>query len=99
VQNRAGFSRQSQGDTIYYVLPEAWRNDVLAGHDASLIAREMVRRGMLKANADGKPQTAHQLPDGKPKRKVYVVLPAIFEGAPAEPGENPQEPSYATKDD
>lgn len=82
VQNRAGFWRQGDSGPIYYVLPEAWRNDVLAGHDAGLIAREMARRGMLKANADGKPQTAHQLPDGKPKRKVYVVLPSIFETVP-----------------
>jgi hypothetical protein len=59
----------------------------------------MARRGMLKVNGDGKPQTPQQLPDGKRKCRVYVVLPTIFEGTPPEPGENPQEPTYATKDD
>ena len=48
-----------------------------------MIARELVKRGMLKATADGKPQTKQRLPDGS-ERKVYVVLPTIFsgEGAP-----------------
>jgi putative DNA primase/helicase len=77
VQNRAGYSRSEEGGLAYYVFPEAWKSDLLAGHDASLIAREMVKRGMLKANADGKPQTKQRLPDGN-ERKVYVVLPAIF---------------------
>lgn len=79
VQNRAGFSRSDNGGATFYVLPEAWRSDVLAGHDAGLIAREMARRGMIKATADGKPQTKQRLPDGS-ERKVYVVLPTIFNG-------------------
>ena len=79
VQNRAGYSRADDGGTAYYVLPEPWRSDVLGGHDAGMIAREMVRRGMLKATGDGKPQTKQRLPDGS-ERKVYVVLPTIFSG-------------------
>ena len=77
VQNRAGYSRADDGGTAYYVLPEPWRSNVLGGHDAGMIAREMVRRGMLKATADGKPQTKQRLPDGS-ERKVYVVLPTVF---------------------
>jgi putative DNA primase/helicase len=79
VQNRAGYSRPCDGGTAFYVLPEAWRADVLAGHDAGMIAREMVKRGMVKATAEGKPQTKQRLPDGT-ERKVYVVLPTIFSG-------------------
>jgi hypothetical protein len=45
-----------------------------------MIAREMVKRGMLKATADGKPQTKQRLPGNGGERKVYVVLPAIFSG-------------------
>ena len=82
VQNRAGYSRPDEGGTAHYVLPEAWRSDVLAGHDAGMIAREMVKRGMVKATADGKPQTKQRLPDGS-ERKVYVVLPTIFSGEAA----------------
>jgi putative DNA primase/helicase len=77
VHNRAGYSRSDEGGTAFYVLPEAWRNDVLPGHDAGMIARELVKRGMIKATADGKPQTKQRLPDGS-ERKVYVVLPTIF---------------------
>ena len=79
VQNRAGYSRPDDGGTAFYVLPEAWRADVLAGHDAGMIARELAKRGMVKATSDGKPQTKQRLPDGS-ERKVYVVLPTIFSG-------------------
>lgn len=82
VQNRAGFARKTDHGLAYYVTPEAWRSDILAGHDAGMIAREMARRGLLKTTADGKPQTKQRLPDGA-ERKVYVVLPAIFEGGSA----------------
>lgn len=78
VQNRAGFSRPdaADGTTYYYVLPEAWRTAVLPGHDAGLIAREMVQRGLLKVTADGKPQVKQRLPD-RSEMRVYVVLPAL----------------------
>ncbi len=79
VQHRAGYSRPDDGGTAFYVLPEAWRTDVLPGHDAGMIARELAKRGMIKATADGKPQTKQRLPDGS-ERKVYVVLPTIFSG-------------------
>jgi hypothetical protein len=67
------------GGTAFYLLPEPRRSDVLPGHDAGMIARELVKRGMIKATADGKPQTKQRLPDGS-ERKVYVVLPTIFSG-------------------
>ena len=79
VQNRAGYSRSVDGDTEFYLLPEPWRNDVLPGQDAGMIARELAKRGMIKTNTDGKPQTKQRLPDGS-ERKVYVVLPTIFSG-------------------
>ena len=79
IHNCAGFWQSK--DNTFYIYPEAWKADVLAGQDASLIAQEMVRRGFLKANTDGKPQTKQRLPDGS-ERRVYVVLPAIFKGEP-----------------
>ena len=79
VQNRAGFSRPdaADGTTYYYVPPEAWRTAVLPGHDAGLIAREMVQRGLLKVTADGKPQVKQRLPD-RSEMRVYVVLPTML---------------------
>ena len=52
---------------------------MLPGQDASLIAKVMVKRGFIKANSDGRAQTKQRLPDGT-ERKVYVVLPSLFEG-------------------
>jgi hypothetical protein len=65
-----------------------WRTEILAGHDAGLISREMARRCMLKTNADGKPQTKQRLPDGT-GRKVYVVQPAFFDGGASEGSAEP----------
>jgi uncharacterized protein (DUF927 family) len=78
VQNRAGFSREGADGITYYITPEAWCRDILAGHDAGMIARAMAARGLLKVNADGKPQTKQRLPDGR-ERKVYVVLPSLVD--------------------
>ncbi len=85
VYQRAGYWRKCDGDDVtYYVLPEAWRQEVLPGHDAGLIARELGRRGMLKTTADGKPQTKQRLPDNT-ERKVYVLLPTLFNDEEAAP--------------
>jgi putative DNA primase/helicase len=81
VQNRAGFRRYIEGGKgrmDFFIFPEAWKRDILGGQDADLIAREMVKRSLIKVNADGKPSTKQRLPDGT-ERKVYVVLAAILE--------------------
>jgi hypothetical protein len=38
----------------------------------------MLERGYLKRGSDGKPQVPETSPEGE-KRRVYVVLPALFE--------------------
>jgi putative DNA primase/helicase len=77
VQNRAGFYRPEEGGNTYLVLPNIWRMDILAGHDAGSIARAMIERGMLKPGPDGKPQRPETI--GGKKQRVYVVLPALFD--------------------
>lgn len=52
-----GFVGEWTGRSIITSSP-GLRHDIPGGRDHTLIAREMVRRGMLKANADHKPQTS-----------------------------------------
>ena len=79
MHQRCGFSQNVDGGPQYFILPEAWKSEVLAGHDAGRIARALADRGHIKVIADGKPAITHRLPDGT-QRKVYVILPTLFEG-------------------
>ena len=51
--NRAGFRRlenEGQGENWeYYVLPEAWRSEICAGFDATIIAKAMIAKGWMAA--------------------------------------------------
>jgi uncharacterized protein (DUF927 family) len=76
----AGYRRPAKsGDgTEFFILPTIWNSEVTAGFDARALAAEMVRRGFLWPDKDGKPQSRHSLP-GRPKgSRAYLVLPALL---------------------
>ena len=89
VINRVGFVERSYRDyndqnqivvlgpdePVYYIFPDAWKNTVCKGYDATMLARELRRRGVLDADPDGK-NLARKicLPDGT-RRRVYVLRP------------------------
>lgn len=67
--NRAGFRRAvdtetgtSGSMTEFFVLPEVFRSELVAGFDSTWAARELVNRGLLRPGSDGKPQSTHRLP-------------------------------------
>ena len=73
--NRAGFRRldgePSSGRWTYYVLTEAWRNEVCQGLDHKAIAREMHRCGWLSGDA-GHHTRKERIP-GHGGLRVYVI--------------------------
>ena len=75
----AGYRRIVDGATEFFILPEVWRTEVAAGFDPGALAKEMVRRGFLRADpGDGKPACRCSLP-GRPKgARAYHVMPALF---------------------
>jgi len=59
----------------YYVLPNAWRDELTKGSDSKTIASEMAKRGPLIRGE--KLQTKKRSPEGKSVR-VYYLSPSIL---------------------
>jgi uncharacterized protein (DUF927 family) len=79
--NRAGFRRKGDdGRWEYFVLPEAWKSEVCAGHDARVLAKELTRRGFLVPSSDGKPQSTHRLPGMGAKRCYHLSAQIVSDG-------------------
>ena len=79
--NRAGFRRAAaDGGTEYFILPEAWKTEVCAGHDAVTVAKALAAAGMLKVGSDGKFQVKDRLPGSANPVRCYHVLASIMGG-------------------
>ena len=81
VLNRVGFrQRSADGGTEYFILPEAFRAEVVKGHSPRRAAAVLRKAGWLRSN-DGKNSVVRALPE-LGRRRVYVVsLPEDDEAA------------------
>jgi putative DNA primase/helicase len=82
INNRAGWRRRvipddTQSGWEYLVLPEAWKNDLCAGFNASTIARVLRDKMLLVGGSDGKTSTTITIP-GHPKMRIYRLSGAIL---------------------
>lgn len=78
--NRAGFRKAgADGMTEFFILPEVWRDEVLAGFDAQAIGRALAERGVLVRGEGGKLQSKPRLPGMGPSR-CYLIASRIFNG-------------------
>jgi putative DNA primase/helicase len=75
--NRAGF-RRTIGDngTMYYVLPNVWRQKICKGINSTMIAKAMADANWLYPDSDGKFSRPERIP-GHGRTRVYVILPAF----------------------
>lgn len=78
VANRAGYRKGSGAEREWWVLPEVWRHEICAGHDAQFVARVLADAGMLRTQADG---LQCKVRVGNATHRAYVVTASIFEGA------------------
>ncbi len=69
--NRLGFVRLEDGRQIFYVLPEAFKNDVCKGLDAAFVARTLRDAGALITSGK-KLQKKHRLP-GMGPTNCYII--------------------------
>jgi putative DNA primase/helicase len=74
--NRAGFRRDTDAGAEFFVLPECFREELCAGLDAPALARELVTRGYLKPDAQGRTSVNHKVSGAS--IRVYHFLPAIL---------------------
>ena len=81
--NRVGFRRRVSGDSDerweYWILPEAWKNEVCKGLDAKRTADLLAARKFLLGSTERHRAALETIP-GEGKRRVYRVSGAILEG-------------------
>jgi uncharacterized protein (DUF927 family) len=79
--NRAGFIRKKAGSVIEYcIFPEVFTDEVCVGYGAQAVCRALIDRGaMPDPGKDGKNAQLRYAPFEGKTRRVYVVLPSIFE--------------------
>lgn len=79
VRDRCGFRIEADGEgTIFYVLPEAFRREVCAGHSPDLIVRIARTYGALIEGEGGRPQKKVRLPDYPGGTRVYALRPDLL---------------------
>jgi len=77
--NRVGFRREQHGDTLYYILPEAWKREVCKGFDHQMIARALLERDILVPGEAGHLQKKVRLPGMRNPARCYVLQSSIME--------------------
>ena len=81
IVNRAGFrTRQGVGDDDgweYYVFPETWTQEVCAGFDAKLIARQMIERGWMEPG-EGRNLAKRKRVTGHGNPRLYTIGPSFL---------------------
>ncbi len=64
-------------ETEYLIEAAVFRKDVCAGFDHKIVAKALMKRGVLMPRSDGYPYRQEYIP-GHGKFMVYRVLPSIF---------------------
>jgi len=85
VRNRAGFRKLENNKWQYFVLPQAWKNDLAKGYDASVLAKAMIERGLMHRGRDGRSSILKNIP-GHEKTRVYHLPPSILSDTEAVSG-------------
>jgi uncharacterized protein (DUF927 family) len=78
VPNRAGYRKADGAEREWWILPEVWRSEICAGHDAQFVARVLEGLGMLRRQAEG---LQCKVRVGGGTLRAYVVTAAILAGA------------------
>jgi putative DNA primase/helicase len=78
VPNRAGYRKADGAEREWWILPEVWRSEICAGHDAQFVARVLEGLGMLRRQAEG---LQCKVRVGSGTLRAYVVTAAILAGA------------------
>jgi hypothetical protein len=83
VINRAGFRRiDSEGNTMFLVLPEAFR-EICEGFNIRAAAKILIEKGVITPGKNGRSQVTARLP-GMGIKKVYSINASIWQEREAE---------------
>ncbi|MGA4104370.1 DUF927 domain-containing protein [Ralstonia nicotianae] len=77
--NRAGFYKtDDNGTRIYFVLPEAFKNEICKALDHKTVERTLLAKGWIKKGGDGRPTDKPNLP-GMGRTRCYVFTSRMWE--------------------
>lgn len=95
INNRVGYWKMENGEKIFYVLPEQFKNELCKGYDSRKVARALLAHNLLEHDT-GKSIKTVRLPCRKNAVKVYAIRESIFsqetdifEGNKGNKGNNP----------
>lgn len=77
INNRVGYWKIENGEKLFYVLPEQFKNEVCKGYDSRKAARALLAYNLLEHDT-GKASKTARIPSRKNAVKVYAVKEAIF---------------------
>lgn len=82
VINRVGYRRRENGEAVFLVFPEEFRQVVCAGCNYKMLAGELIRRGLIEAQP---PHQTRKLRN--PEGRFYVVRASILSGDTGDSGD------------
>ena len=85
VSNRAGYRRRENGEAVFLVFPEVFRQEVCAGFNVGMICTELKRAGVLLSEG-GRHTRNVRTPDGQ--RKLFVLTSSVLGGNTGNGGNN-----------
>lgn len=77
INNRVGYWKIDNGEKVFYVLPEQFKNEVCKGYDSRKVAKALLDQNLLDHDTDKSSKTA-RIPSCKKPVKVYAVKESIF---------------------
>lgn len=77
INNRVGYWKMENGEKIFYVLPEQFKNEVCKGYDSRKVAKALLAYNLLEHDI-GKTSKTARISSRKNTVKVYAVKEAIF---------------------
>ncbi len=78
VRDVVGFRKKTDTGVEFFINASAWRDEICAGRDGSMIAKAMVERGHIEPGSNGRASTTIK-PPGRSKLRVYHVRAAFLD--------------------
>ena len=78
VFDRVGFRTDEGEGAVYYILPEAFRNEVCKGFDHRMVAKALASRGYLRIEGKDRLTVREKFPEIG-RQRAYAVLAAVLE--------------------
>lgn len=77
IYNRVGYWKIENGEKVFYVMSEQFKNEICKGYDSRKVAKALLNYGLLEHDT-GKPTKTVRLPSRTKALRVYAIKESIF---------------------